>query len=81
MLAITKKTTSRQAQSAEDAATTSVKPTSLKPTSLKPPNITHLTSDQCGATSRSAIVVVGTIWVAMATLSFIVSVALLARVV
>ena len=73
---MTKKTTSRQAQSAEDAATTGV-----TPTGLKPPIITHLTSDQCGATSRSAIVVVGTIWVAMATLSFIVSVALLARVV
>jgi uncharacterized membrane protein YkvA (DUF1232 family) len=33
-----------------------------------------------GATSRSAIVVVGTIWAVMATLSLIVSVALLARV-
>jgi len=72
---MTKKTTSRQAQSAEDAATTGV-----TPTGLKPPIITHLTSDQRGATSRSAIVVVGTIWVAMARLSLIVSIALLARV-
>jgi len=73
---MTKKTTSRQAQSAEDVATTSV-----KPTGLKPPIIRHLTSDQGGATSRSATIVVGTIWVAMAVPSLIVCVALLARVV
>jgi hypothetical protein len=75
MLAMTKKTTSRQAQSAEDVATTSV-----KATGLKPPIITHLTSDQSGATSRSAIVVVGALWVAMAVLSLMASVTLLAHV-
>jgi hypothetical protein len=75
MRAMTKKTVSRQAQSAEAVATTSV-----KPTSLNPPINTRLTSDQRGATSRSAIVVVGTIRVAMTMLSLIVSVALLAHV-